>query len=109
MVFDVYLIKCHPRTFLHSSTRYALYLTLLLRCIWSLRGYNLDFEPSRGKSGVKSRSHPERLDTISTKTHEPAPAILRFCSFESFGKEDSVGRKLGCRVREEYLTRRLLS
>ncbi len=44
MVFEFYLIKCLPRTFLHSTLRNAPYLTLLLRCIWSIRGYNLDFD-----------------------------------------------------------------
>jgi hypothetical protein len=52
MVFDFYQIKCLSRTFLHSTPRNALELTLLLRCIWSLRGYNLDFEPSRAQNVV---------------------------------------------------------
>jgi hypothetical protein len=48
---------CVSRTFLHQTPRNALYLTLLLRCIWSLRGYNLDFDPSRGKNVVRLGSH----------------------------------------------------
>jgi len=55
MVLDLYLIKSHSRTFLHSTLGDAPYLTLLLRCIWSLRGNNLEFEPSLGKNVVKRR------------------------------------------------------
>ena len=49
---------CVSRTFLHRITRNALYLTLLLRCIWSARGYNLDFEPSRGQEWSEVKIPP---------------------------------------------------